>query len=117
MRQILETEHLNLREVTLDDVGPLYQILSNPITMQFWPKPFDQKGVERWIQRSVDAYRDLGFGRYAIILKSSGELVGDCGFMRVEVNGTQENDLGYILDKKYWNQGLATEAAKACLGY
>jgi RimJ/RimL family protein N-acetyltransferase len=85
--------------------------------MQFWPKAFDRAGSERWVQRSIDAYRDLGFSRYGIILKSSGELIGDCGFMRIEVNGVQENDLGYILDKKYWGQGYATEAAKACLQY
>lgn len=115
MRKILETDRLILRELTLEDVDRIYQILSDPITMQFWPKPFDYEGAERWVRRSVEAYRDLGFGRYAIVLKPLGLLIGDCGFMRVEVNGVQENDLGYILDKKYWNQGFATEAAKACL--
>jgi RimJ/RimL family protein N-acetyltransferase len=117
MRQILETDRLYLRELTLEDVKRLHEILSDPITMQFWPKPFDLEGATRWVERSIQAYRDLGFGRYGVILKSSGNLIGDCGFMRTEVNGREENDLGYILDKKYWNQGLATEAAKACLRY
>lgn len=117
MCQILETDRLILREITPADTDRLHQILSDPITMQFWPKPFDRDGAERWVHRSVTAYRDLGFGRYAVILKSSGELIGDCGFMRVEVNGVEENDLGYILDRKFWNQGFATEAAKACLHY
>lgn len=117
MKQILETDRLILRKLTLNDVDRVYQILSDPITMAFWPKPFDYEGAERWVKRSIDFYRDLGFGRYAMILKSSGELIGDCGFMRVEVNGIQENDLGYILDKTFWNQGFATEAAKGCLQY
>ena len=117
MNEILKTNRLILRKLTFDDVDRIYQILSDPITMQFWPKPFDYEGAERWVKRSIDAYRDLGFGRYAVILKSSGELIGDCGYMRTKVNGVEENDLGYILDKKFWNQGFATEAAKACLQY
>ena len=114
---ILETERLRLRELTLDDVEPMHAILSDPITMQFWPQPFEREGTERWVNRSIAAYRELGFGRYAVILKASGELIGDCGFMRSEVNGILENDLGYIFDKQVWSQGFATEAAKACLQY
>jgi len=117
MQTTLETDRLRLRELTRDDVGPLHSILSDPVTMQFWPQPFDLEAVERWVQRSMDSYRDLGFGRYAVLLKSTGELIGDCGFMKVEVNGVQENDLGYIIDKQYWGQGYAAEAAKACLQY
>lgn len=117
MRKVLETDRLILRELTLDDVDRMNQILSDPITMQFWPKPFDREASERWVKRSIDAYRTLGFGRYAIVLKSTGQVIGDCGYMQVEVNGNQENDLGYILDKKFWSQGFATEAAKACLSF
>jgi ribosomal-protein-alanine N-acetyltransferase len=115
MRQLLETDRLKLRELSLDDLGRMYSILSDPVTMQFWPKPFDLESAERWIKRSIEAYRELGFGRYAVVLKSSGDLIGDCGFMRAEVNGVQENDLGYIIDKRFWGRRYATEAAKACL--
>ena len=117
MRQILETDRLVIRELVSTDTERMYQILSDPITMQFWPEPFDRENAERWIRRSIDAYRELGFGRFAITLKSSGDLIGDCGFMRVEVNGVLENDLGYIIDRQYWGKGFATEAAGACLRY
>jgi RimJ/RimL family protein N-acetyltransferase len=104
-------------ESALADTDRLYQTFSDPVTMQFWPKPFDREGAESWVQRALSAYHELGFGRYAVILKASGEWIGDCGFMRTQVNGSQENDLGYIFDKKYWHRGLATEAAAACLRY
>lgn len=113
---ILETEHLNLKEHSSESVQPLYKIFSDPITMQFWPAPFELAGVEQWIQRSIQAY-PTGLGRLAVILKSNNELIGDCGLIRSLVNGVEENDLGYIFDKSYWRKGLATEAASACLHY
>jgi ribosomal-protein-alanine N-acetyltransferase len=117
MEKGLETERLLLRKLTIADVEAMHRILSDPVTMQFWPKPFDLEGSRRWVQRSIDAYEQTHLGRFAIILKEDGRLAGDCGFMRSEVNGVQENDLGYILGKEFWGKGFATEAAAACLKY
>ena len=113
----METERLVLRKLMIADVEPMHRILSDPITMQFWPATFEITGTERWIKRSLDAYEESGLGRFALILKSRGAFVGDCGFMRTEVAGVEENDLGYIIDKEFWGQGFATEAAQACLKY
>ena len=62
-------------------------------------------------------YSDLGFGRYALIEKKSSLLIGDCGFLKIELLGHQEIDLGYILDRDFWGKGFATEAATACMNY
>lgn len=117
MQKVLETERLILRELTPEDVERVFALLSDPITMQFWPKPFDREGAESWLKRAITSYRENGFGRYAVILKSSGDFIGDCGLMRSEVNGVLENDLGYIIDHRFWRKGYGSEAAKACLDY
>lgn len=117
IREVLETERLVLREFTLADLDSLHGILSDPVTMSFWPKPFDRAATQRWIERARESYATHGFGRYAVTLKQTGELIGDCGFLRVEVNGVPENDLGYILAKNHWGRGYATEAARGCLRY
>jgi [ribosomal protein S5]-alanine N-acetyltransferase len=116
VEKILETERLILRRLNLADIEPMAAILADPKTMQFWPKPFDNGSAERWVKRSLGAYSS-GLGRFAVILKSERRLIGDCGFMRTEVNGVLENDLGYILDNAFWGKGLATEVAHACLQY
>lgn len=113
--QILETERLILRQLTLDDLQALHRIFSDPITVRFWPAPFTLEATQRWIERSLDHYADFGFGRYALILKTTGELIGDCGILRNEVDGAPENDLGYIIHHPYWRNGYASEAAAACL--
>jgi len=50
---MIETERLNLREVTMDDFDSLYKIFSDTETMSFWPKPFNYEGVKSWIERNI----------------------------------------------------------------
>lgn len=44
-------------------------------------------------------------------------LIGDCGIMISEIDGKQENDLGYIIHQPYWRNGFAVEVAEACKNY
>lgn len=114
---ILETNRILLRRLQASDLPELFKLLSDPETMKFWPPPFDLEMTEQWLERSIEGYENLGFGRYAVIFKKTGELIGDCGFLRIELDGRLENDLGYIISKRHWGQGFATEAAQACLQY
>jgi len=52
-----------------------------------------------------------------MVLKSSGEVVGDCGLSRQTVDGTDEIEIGYHVRRDLWGQGYAPEAARACQGY
>jgi len=113
----METERLLIREYTSDDFAALHLILADPATMAFWPAPFTMEQVDDWIYNNLDRYEELGFGRWALILKETGDLIGDCGFMRSELDGVMENDLGYIIYEPFWHQGYAFEAAQACLRY
>ena len=51
---ILETERLILREYTMEDFQDLYGILSDPVTMRHYPKPYDEAGTVRWLNWSLD---------------------------------------------------------------
>lgn len=116
---VIETERLILREWkdSEEDKAQLHEILSSPITMRFWPAPFSLEQTEAWIKNNIARYRQLGFGRWAVVLKKENQIIGDCGVILAEINGRQENDLGYIIHHPYWHQGFATEAALACKDY
>lgn len=114
---VCETERLLLRRWTSDDLDRLFSILSDPITMQFWPAPLTIDAARAWIERALHNYASLGFGRFAVVLKESSAVIGDCGLMHTEVAGQPEYDLGYIIHHPYWRQGYATEAAMACSDY
>ena len=110
MQATIETTRLVLRPPTPDDFEALHRIFSDPLTMSFWPAPFAEEDTRRWIERSLHDHEETGFGRRPTILKSSGEVIGDCGLMRAEIDGEMEHDLGYIVHHPHWRNGYAVEA-------
>jgi RimJ/RimL family protein N-acetyltransferase len=114
---VIETARLFLRQFEEADLEDLHRILSDPITMRFWPAPFSLEQSRAWLHRHLQNYREHGWGRYAVILKEHPALIGDCGLVRAELDGRPEIDLGYIIARDFWGHGYATEAAEACKTY
>lgn len=114
---ILETPRLVLRKYTLADVPALEAVLGDPIAMEFYPAPYDRQGVEDWIKRHLERYKRDGHGLWAMLLKGSGELIGDCGCAIQDVEGRNEVEVGYHVRRDLWRRGYATEAAQACVQY
>lgn len=114
---MIETPRLILRPYTPDDLDALFAIQSDPLTMRFWSTPFTKEDTRVWMQRAMSSFAENGFGRMAIILRQTGEQIGDAGIMRVPVNGKDEIDLGYIIRAPYWRQGFGLEAATAVLAF
>jgi [ribosomal protein S5]-alanine N-acetyltransferase len=112
--QILETQRLLLRKFSLDDTNALARVLSDAETMRFYPAPFNRAEVEEWIARNLRRYAKDGHGLWAMVLKSNGELIGDCGLTVQNVDGTDEIEIGYHVRRDHWGKGLATEAARSC---
>ncbi|MBR2435445.1 MAG: GNAT family N-acetyltransferase [Lentisphaeria bacterium] len=109
----LHTNRLIIREYTMDDFDALYEILSDAETMKYYPKPYDEAGVRRWIHWCLDSYRQHGFGLWALELKDSGIFIGDCGISMQKIDGEWLPEIGYHVHKKYWRQGFAKEACAA----
>lgn len=110
---ILETPRLILRELNPGDAAALARVLTDPETMRYYPAPLDQSRVDQWIARNRERYKNDGVGLWAMLLKSSGDLIGDCGITRQRVEGEHLYEVGYHLRRDVWHQGLATEAAIA----
>jgi RimJ/RimL family protein N-acetyltransferase len=111
---ILETPRLRLREFVSQDVDALALILTDAGTMRYDPVLFDRARVEDWIARNRRRYAANGHGLWALILKSTGELIGDCGVTVQSVDDIDELEVGYHLRRHHWGQGYASEAAQAC---
>jgi RimJ/RimL family protein N-acetyltransferase len=116
-RVILETSRLRLREFFPQDADALAAVLGDPVAMQWYPAPFDRKDVEEWIERNRSRYQSDGYGLWAMVLKDSAELIGDCGCFLREIDGRNSIEIGYHVRRDYWGRGYATEAARACMQY
>jgi len=118
MTKILETTRLILRPWTSFDVEDLFEICRDDEVMKYigTGKGYKTlKEAEDFLSWAVAYQKENGFCRWAVLETSSGEIIGSCGFARP--HGTEEIELGYLLARKYWGKGFATEAAEACLQF
>ena len=110
---IIETERLFLRKMDENDFDALYEVLADADIMQHYPYTFDENRVRNWIQRNIERYRIFGFGLWAVCLKETGEMIGDCGLTLQLIDGRIKPEIGYHIRANKQRNGYAKEAAIA----
>lgn len=113
----LETERLLLREMTQADYPALAEIMQDREAMFAYEHAFSDEETQAWLNRMLERYRTDGFGLWAAVLKTSGEMIGQCGLTRQDVSGREVLEIGYLFQRKHWKQGYAIESARACKAY
>ncbi len=114
---VLETKRLILREMTQGDFPSLCKILQDDEVMYAYEGAFSQAEVQGWLNKQLDRYKEYGFGLWAVVLKETGQMIGQCGLTLQEYNGGNVLEVGYLFNKAYWHHGYASEAAIACKEY
>lgn len=114
---ILETDRLILREMSQADFPDLCKILQDEEVMYAYEHAFSVAEVQEWLDRQLQRYREYGFGLWAVILKETGEMIGQCGLTMQDSGSGSVLEVGYLFQKAFWHHGYATEAAVACKDY
>ena len=114
---MLETPRLVLRPLTMDDTEFMVQMWTDEGVYQFIGGAKTPDQTRQKIQDAVEHQARHGFGRWAVTLKPSGELIGLCGPMLKVIDGAEEVELGYAFPRTHWGYGYATEAAKASVDH
>lgn len=110
---MIETGRLILREMKESDFDALYKVLGDRDIMQHYPCVFDEARVRGWIDRNIERYRIFGFGLWAVCLKDTGEMIGDCGLTMQIIDGEIRPEIGYHIRRDMQRRGYAREAAVA----
>ena len=114
---ILETERLYLREMNQDDFDSLCRILQDEEAMYAYEGAFNNDEVQEWLDRQIARYHKWGFGLWAVILKETDEMIGQCGLTMQPWKDREVLEIGYLFAKACWHRGYALEAACACKQY
>ena len=109
----ITTDRLFLREMHPEDFQALFRVLGDPENMQHYPYTFDEQRVRDWIERNRNRYQKDGFGLWAVCLKDTGEMIGDCGLTLQKISGEMLPEIGYHIRRDCQRKGYAKEAARA----
>lgn len=110
---ILETDRLLLRHLVMDDLDALFNLYSDPEIRKYFPEGVlsynDTKDELEWFLNGHPEHPKLGL--WATIHKEGGRFIGRCGLLPWTIDEKLEIEIAYLIDKAYWGQELATEAA------
>ena len=115
---VLESDRLTLRQITTNDVDAVFTLRSNPITMQYIPRPvaksiIDAMDLITQITTKINQNTDIN---WAITLKNSTDMIGIIGHYRIN-HENYRSEIGYILNPHFNNNGIITEAIALILHY
>ena len=117
-KDYIETDRLIIREMTQADFDDLCMILCDEDVMRTaYGCAFDRDEAQGWLDRHLERYKKFGFGLWAVVLKETNEMIGQCGLTWQSWRGQDILEIGYLFGKAHWHRGYATEAAKACKEY
>lgn len=114
---ILETERLYMREMTQEDFPALCRIMQDEEVMYAYEGAFNDEEVQGWLDRQQMRYQKLGFGLWAVVLKESNEMIGQCGLTMQPWKEEEVLEIGYLFQRAFWHKGYAAEAARGCKKY
>jgi RimJ/RimL family protein N-acetyltransferase len=88
-------------------------MVADPDQMTFYPRPKTRSEAAAWIGRNLALYAQHGFGIWRVEPRRGADFVGYCGIRPLDLDGDGEIEIGWHMHKRFWNRGLATEAAAA----
>ena len=113
----LETARVVMRPFTEADAEPLCRILGEKGILRYFPNPdpppLDE--VQRLVAHQLEHWAEHDLGWWAVEPRQDPELIGWSGLQFLPE--LEEVEVGYLLSRAYWGQGLTTEAASASAQY
>jgi len=113
--RVAETERLLIRRLTRNDLPTLNELFGSLDVMQFSTTgPLAPPQVAHILDQIRQSYQNLPLSLWGVVEKPDRQLIGLCGFLWRETSAPETSELAYWFLPRFWGQGLATEAARAC---
>lgn len=113
-------DRIVLRRFDMADLATFVAYRSDPVVARYqsWDAPYPRAIAERAIREMAKDHPDTPgqWFQYAMELRSSGELIGDCA-SGTETEDPRQAEIGFTLRPEFQGHGYATEGASVLLRY
>ena len=115
---LLETERLILRKMTLEDTQDIFEYASDPdmTTYVTWEPHKSIADAISFINSMNQRYEKVGLSEWGLVYRENNKFIGTCGYMWWRPDHARA-EIAYALSRKFWNQGLVTEAVKEIIKF
>ncbi|OEF30147.1 GNAT family N-acetyltransferase [Vibrio rumoiensis] len=115
----INTPRLLLRQWKDSDLAPFVQMSQDPDVMRFFPSTLNEEETTALMNKIVGLIDDNGWGFWAVEIKETKEFIGCVGLNKVELDipCAPFIEVGWRINKPFWGQGYAPEAANAALEF
>jgi [ribosomal protein S5]-alanine N-acetyltransferase len=115
---ILETERLILRPISMDDADATYAYAIDPVSSEFMPWEVHRSMADTiaYLETIPKDYAARERISFAMVLKSTGEFIGSCGFHHILLKHHSIR-IGYLLIPSQWGKGYMTEAVREMIRF
>jgi len=112
---MIETSRLVLRPWRDSDLVPFAELNADPIVMRFLRGVLTRDESDAYVQRVQRHMAEHGFCKWAVEAPGVAPFIGAVGIsnVRFEASFTPAVEIAWRLDRRFWGQGYATEAAMA----
>jgi RimJ/RimL family protein N-acetyltransferase len=113
----LQTPHLDLRPWTPEDANAWFELLQEEEILYYFPNqaPPPREKADRYIAHHLEQWEKHGYGHWAVVTRQDGQVVGWNGLEYLP--DLEETEVAYLLSKRVWGRGYATEAARAAIQF
>lgn len=109
---IFETKRLYAKKLTVNSIPDLKKMLQDPHVMYAYEGAFTDEMVEAWLNKMLWRYEEYGFALNGVYLKTTGEMIGQCGITMQEYKNSLVHEVGYLFCADFWHQGYVLNIIK-----
>lgn len=113
----IETERLLVRKFKETDIDDMYEYASDDIVTRYitWDTYKSKEEAVKYVNSIIKRYDNFELAPWAIEYKENGKMIGS-----IDIRYDSENyaaEIGYVLNKNYWNKGIMTEVLKEVIDF
>ncbi|MGB8687124.1 MAG: GNAT family protein [Microcoleus sp.] len=114
----IETDRLLMRKITLNDANDMFEYAADPQVSEYtmWSTHSSIEETKYFLKSLLKMYKRRELVDWGIVHKAEKKLIGTCGYVEWSMTHSR-GEIGYALDRKYWNQGYMSEAVNAIMEF